>query len=96
MLGSRFFVCATLAALAVSVSATATERDGAANQFAPAVTGMTQERAADAVRSLFGGRILSARAAEREGEQGFHVRVLTDGGRVKNVFVDRFGGVTER
>lgn len=92
MLG-RFLIGAALAA---SASAMASERDAAASRFAPAAAGMTQASAADAVREFFGGRILSARAAEREGEAGFHVRVLTEDGRVKNVFVDRFGGITER
>ena len=56
---------------------------------------MTKARAVRIVRARFGGRILSAGAVHRDGEGGFDVRVLTDGGRIKNVFVDRRGALSE-
>lgn len=69
--------------------------DGAVG-FAPTTAArMTKARAVRIVRARFGGRILSAGAVHRDGEGGFDVRVLTDGGRIKNVFVDRRGALSE-
>ena len=53
--------------------------------------GITQEQAVSEVRRLFDGRILSATAVERGGRVGFRVRLLTEDGRVRNVYVDSSG-----
>ena len=63
-----------------------------AANFAPDRAGITREAAVGEVRRLFDGRILSATAVERGGRLGYRVRLLTDDGRVRNVFVDS-GGV---
>ena len=52
------------------------------------------ERLAE-VRRLFDGRVLSATAVERGGRPGFRVRLLTQEGRVRNVYVDGGGVVPE-
>ncbi len=56
-------------------------------------SGVTLEQAANLVRRQTGGRVLSASPAERGGQRGYEVRVLLDGKRVKNVFVDREGRI---
>ena len=97
MFRAPFLIClATIALGCATHAAAAPKQDAAASHFAPASAGMTEERAAAVVRKLLGGRILAARPVERAGESGFSVRVLTEDGRVKNVFVDRFGTVSER
>jgi hypothetical protein len=58
--------------------------------------GITREQAANMVRRETGGRVLSASPAERGGQRGYEVRVLIDGKRVKNVFVDGEGRVRSR
>ena len=63
-----------------------------AANFATDHAGITRERAVGEVRRLFDGRILSATAVERGGRLGYRVRLLTDEGRVRNVYVDS-GGV---
>lgn len=63
-----------------------------AANFAPDRAGITRQHAVGEVRRLFDGRILSATAVERGGRLGYRVRLLTDDGRVRNVFVDS-GGV---
>lgn len=63
-----------------------------AANFAPDRAGITREHAVGEVRRLFDGRILSATAVERGGRLGYRVRLLTDEGRVRNVYVDS-GGV---
>lgn len=67
-----------------------------ANLVAPGGAGITREKAVGQVRRLFDGRILSATAVERDGRLGFRVRLLTDGGRVRNVYVDASGVAPER
>ncbi len=83
-----------ICASCVAAPAAAAAPDGASN-FAPTAAQMTKERAVRIVRGRFDGRILSAGAVRRDGERGFDVRVLTEGGRIKNVFVDRRGAVSE-
>lgn len=80
---------------AVAPAAAPREAPEGASYFAPVATGITKERAVGIVRERFDGRVLSAATAMRDGERGFDVRVLVAGGRVKNVFVDRRGGVAE-
>lgn len=95
MRSTRFLavVCSILAG-AVATAAAREAPEGAAH-FAPVAAGMTKARAVGIVRERFHGRVLSADTAVRDGERGFDVRVLTEGGRVKNVFVDRRGSLAE-
>jgi hypothetical protein len=55
--------------------------------------GVSLEQAADRVRRETGGRVLSATPATRGGERGYSIRVLLDGKRVKQVFVDSEGNL---
>lgn len=55
--------------------------------------GISVERCANIVRRETGGRVLSATPSERGGQRGCDVRVLVDGKRVRNVFVDGNGRV---
>lgn len=59
-------------------------------------SGMSLEQAADKVRRETGGRVLSAAPAQQGGQRGYNVRVLLDGKRVKNVFVDAQASGTQR
>lgn len=81
-------------ALSPAVPADAAERAVArrAANFATDHAGITRAHAVGEVRRLFDGRILSATAVERGGRLGYRVRLLTDEGRVRNVYVDS-GGV---
>lgn len=91
----RLTLLCVLAAGAAVANAPPPAPEGAVG-FAPTTTArMTKARAVRIVRARFGGRILSAGAVHRDGEGGFDVRVLTDGGRIKNVFVDRRGTLSE-
>jgi hypothetical protein len=58
--------------------------------------GISLEQAANRVRRETGGRVLSASPTERGGQRGYEVRVLVDGKRVKNYFVDGNGRVRSR
>ena len=58
--------------------------------------GITLEQAANRVRRETGGRVLSASPSERGGRAGYEIRVLVDGKRVKNVFVDGDGRIRSR
>ena len=87
-----------LATLALYPAAVANAAEGAAvrragNFAANERAGISKEQAVGEVRRLYDGRILSATAVERGGRLGFRVRLLTDDGRVRNVYVDS-GGVT--
>lgn len=92
---TRLLAVVCVLAGAVAPAGAPREAPEGAAHFAPAATGITKERAVGIVRERFDGRVLSAARAMRDGERGFDVRVLTEGGRVKNVFVDRRGGVAE-
>ena len=67
----------------------------------PPAKRISLEDATDIVRQAYGGRIVSATAAEarpspnRPRESGFRIRVDVDG-RVKTVFVDGRGRIHER
>ncbi len=54
---------------------------------------VTLEQAANMVRRQTGGRVLSASPSERSGRQGYDIRVLLDGKRVKSYFVDDQGRI---
>jgi len=58
----------------------------------PAQAGVSREQAAGMVQRQTGGRVLSTTPAQR-GAGGYDVRVLVDGKRVKNVFVDERGNI---
>ncbi|MCZ6852432.1 MAG: hypothetical protein O7G86_00815 [Gammaproteobacteria bacterium] len=53
--------------------------------------GMSLEQAADLVRRETGGRVLSAKPVNKQGRRGYNVRVLLDGKRVKQYYVDAQG-----
>jgi len=55
--------------------------------------GISSGEAAERVRAQYGGRVISVTPANRGGQQGYTVRVLVEGGRVKTVFVDARGSV---
>lgn len=52
--------------------------------------GISADQAAAIVRSSFGGRVVSVKSA---GRNGWDVRVILDGGRVKTVHVDGNGSI---
>jgi hypothetical protein len=57
-------------------------------------TGISREQAAGMVQRSTGGRVLSTTPVQRGGgTAGYEVRVLVDGKRVKNVFVDERGNI---
>ena len=58
--------------------------------------GVSREDAAGVVQRQTGGRVLSTTPAQRGGANGYDVRVLVDGKRVKDVFVDDRGNVRAR
>jgi hypothetical protein len=58
--------------------------------------GVSREDAAGLVQRQTGGRVLSTTPAQRGGANGYDVRVLVDGKRVKDVFVDDRGNVRAR
>jgi len=64
--------------------------------YAPPVGGISLEQAADKVRRETGGRVLSASPEEKGGRRGYSVRVLVDGKRVKQYYVDADGRVSSR
>ncbi len=66
------------------------------NHYAAPVGGITLEQAADKVRRKTGGRVLSASPVEKGGRRGYNVRVLVDGKRVKQYYVDSEGRMTSR
>ena len=55
--------------------------------------GITLEQATSMVRRETGGRVLSATPVERGGQRGYEIRVLIDGKRVKDFFVDGDGRI---
>ena len=64
--------------------------------YAPPVGGISLEQAADKVRRQTGGRVLSASPEEKGGRRGYSVRVLVDGKRVQQYYVDADGRVSSR
>ena len=61
--------------------------------YAAQAEGIGSGEAAERVRALYGGRVISVSPANRGGVQGYTVRVLVEGGRVKTVFVDSRGSI---
>ena len=66
------------------------------NHYAAPVGGITLEQAADKVRRKTGGRVLSATPVENGRGRGYNVRVLVDGKRVKQYYVDAEGRMSSR
>ncbi len=66
------------------------------NHYAAPVGGISLEQAADKVRRKTGGRVLSATPVEKSGRRGYNVRVLVDGKRVKQYYVDSEGRMSSR
>ena len=66
------------------------------NHYAAPVGGISLEQAADKVRRKTGGRVLSATPVEKSGRRGYNVRVLVDGKRVKQYYVDAEGRMSSR
>lgn len=62
----------------------------------PPVNGITLEQAANKVRRQTGGRVLSATPVQNGRERGYNVRVLVDGKRVKQYYVDANGRMSSR
>lgn len=69
---------------------------GQPQHYAPPVGGISLEQAADKVRRQTGGRILSATPTEKGGRRGYEIRVLVDGKRVKQYYVDSEGRMSSR
>lgn len=59
-------------------------------------SGISLEQAADMIRRETGGRVLSATPVDKNGQRGYTVRVLVDGKRVKQYYVDAEGRVSSR
>ncbi len=58
--------------------------------------GISVEQAAATVRRETGGRVLSANPVNKGGQRGFNVRVLIDGKRVKQYYVDSQGRMSPK
>ncbi len=58
--------------------------------------GVSLEQAADMVRRQTGGRVLSATPVNTSGRRGYNIRVLLDGKRVKQYYVDAEGRMSAR
>lgn len=73
-------------------------RQGAERQrlVEPVAPGITHEQAVGLVRRQIGGQVLSSSPVQRGGASGYEVRVLIDGKRVRNVFVDERGRIRSR
>jgi len=53
--------------------------------------GISVEQAAAMVRRETGGRVLSANPVKNNGQRGYNIRVLIDGKRIKQYYVDDQG-----
>ena len=65
-------------------------------QYYSEPVGISLEQAADKVRRKTGGRVLSANPVTKGGQRGYNIRVLVDGKRVKQYYVDSEGRITSR
>ena len=59
-------------------------------------SGISVEQAAAMVRRETGGRVLSANPVKKGGQRGFEVRVLIDGKRVRQYYVDSEGRMSPK
>ena len=85
----------TLPLSAIAPAALA-ERAVAPNNFSKQPGMITTEQAANIVRRESGGRVLSIKPVDKGGERGYDVRVLIDGKRVKQYYVDWKGRTSSR
>ena len=58
--------------------------------------GISVEQAAAMVRRETGGRVLSANPVKNNGQRGYNIRVLIDGKRVKQYYVDADGRISPK
>lgn len=58
--------------------------------------GISVEQAAAMVRRETGGRVLSANPTKSNGQRGYNVRVLVDGKRIKQYYVDDQGRMSPK
>ena len=58
--------------------------------------GISVEQAAAMVRRETGGRVLSANPVKNNGQRGYNIRVLIDGKRVKQYYVDDQGRMSPK
>jgi uncharacterized membrane protein YkoI len=91
--GRRLLRAVLLCGLLTSPSISAAGDGQWASQVLAAKSTISLEEATEIVRRAYGGRVLSASPASKNGKKGYQVRVLLDGGRVKTVFVDSNGSV---
>ncbi len=78
-----------LAALGAAAPASAAVREPTPFTVARDAGGISADQAAAIVRSAYGGRVVSVKPAGN----GWSVRVILDGGRVKTVRVDANGSI---
>jgi hypothetical protein len=91
--GRRLLRAVLLCALLASPVISAAGDGQRADRVLAAKSTISLEEATEIVRRAYGGRVLSASPASKNGKKGYQVRVLLDGGRVKTVFVDSNGSV---
>jgi uncharacterized membrane protein YkoI len=91
--GRRLLRAVLLCALLASPVISAAGDGQRADRVLAAKSTISLEEATEIVRRAYGGRVLSASPASKNGKKGYQVRVLLDGGRVKTVFVDSSGSV---
>ena len=59
-------------------------------------SGISVEQAAAMVRRETGGRVLSANPTKKNGQRGYDIRVLVDGKRIKQYYVDDQGRMSPK
>jgi hypothetical protein len=64
------------------------------NQFSRGAGGISIEQASATARRETGGRVLQVKPVSRGGQRGYSVRVLIDGKRVKQYYVDSQGRIS--
>ncbi len=82
--------------LSVSYAASALAQQQVQPSYYAKPPGVSLEQAADMVRRQTGGRVLSATPVTRSGRRGYNIRVLLDGKRVKQYYVDSEGRMSAR
>jgi uncharacterized membrane protein YkoI len=90
----RFTAACLVVAAFAPMPVLARDRDhdnGKHGNSVAAETRLSAEQASAIVRGAYGGRVVSVKSAG----DGYSVRVLLDGGRVKNVYVDGNGRLHE-
>ena len=79
--------------LAAAAAGAAAQQQAQPNYYAkPHV--ISTEQAANIARRKTGGRVLSITPASKGGQRGYNVRVLIDGKRVKQYYVDNDGRIS--